>query len=93
VLTEGDIIYARVLGTHADCSIFVNNVEVANSGQNEAVSYNYTIPPKTNLSITLYPEEHYLNIEEIRDSITITSNGTYNVSEYDYADGELLLYT
>lgn len=86
-IEEGQIIQVILSMSHGTCYVYVNDVPVANSGQDTYLSYSYTVPACTNVSIDLTTTRSgtaYLT-EEI-SVINITEDGLHNVSEYDYAN-------
>lgn len=77
-------LYAEASRTYAE--IYVNNELVAGGGSVTTASYDYTvIKSDVNIALTYgNPSTIYLN--DNPDKISITTNGTHDVSDYDYAD-------
>jgi len=84
-IQENDGIYMYLAASRADATIYVNNEIVKNS--TSATNYTYTVPKATNIEISLTygnPSEIYLT--EIKSELSITQNGSYDVSDYDWAN-------
>ena len=81
----GETIYLYANGTRDGGRIYVNDVMVA-YGDYNSISYDYEVPSHVNIEIELdYGIAGTIYLNEIVDEISITSNGNYDVSEYDWA--------
>lgn len=95
-IEAGEIIYLYAMAQRTDASIYVNGTQVAYSSAyaGGTTSYNYTVPANTNVSIQLsYGTATYIYVTEEQTVIDITENGLHNVSEYDYANVNILPVT
>lgn len=78
-------IYIYAYGSRGGATIYVNDVNVASTVMG-GKSYNYTTK-KANVSISLeYSLDSTVRLVEDFSTVTITTNGTHDVSDYDYAD-------
>lgn len=95
-IEAGEIIYLYAMATRMDASIYVNDTQVAYSSAyvGGTTSYNYTVPANTNVSIQLsYGTRTTIIVTEEQSIINVTENGLHNVSEYDYANVNILPVT
>jgi hypothetical protein len=84
-IQENDEIYMYLEASRTEANIYVNN-EIVTSSTSQ-ISYTYTVPSATNVEISLTygnPSEIYLT--EIKSELSITQNGSYDVSDYDWAN-------
>ena len=85
-IEEGDIIYITCAGSRAGGTIYINDIQVTFDAYN-TVHYSYEVPANTNVEIRLiYGSNGLIYLNEVVDEISITQNGRYDVSEYDFAD-------
>lgn len=95
-IEAGTVIFLYAMAERSEAGIYVNGTRVAYSSMYDGgtTSYNYTVPANTNVSIQLsYGTATYIYVTEEQSIINVTENGLHNVSEYDYANVNVLPVT
>lgn len=84
-ITEGSTIYLAATGKRGGGFIYINGTLVV--GDQDGATYLYTVPSNTDVEISLsYGSDGIVRLTEVISSLDIYENGTYNVSEYDFAN-------
>ena len=72
-IEEGQTIYIYCMSSRSGAYVYLNGVEVANSGQDVLATYEYKVPPCTNVSIRLVSgSTAYVYLTESQDQGEIT---------------------
>lgn len=84
LFSSGDVLEITSGARFGGAKIYIDGVLVANSGQDDSVTYNYSLP--ANCINILMEEGNLSTVYVTTPTLAITENGTYNVGDYGKAE-------